>query len=343
MPPIEEEPDPSAAPTDSLTTAPPTTPAGAPDAVPARASSSTSTTAPRRWPPPTERATSTPRRGCRSATASELASTQDSRLLRYPGSTLTTVLLNLRPNHPEFRDPKVRTALLEAIDRARLIDAVFASLAVSAPGPIPPSSPLFDPAADPPVAFSTADAKKALKAAGWDQKADGWYLAGAKKPLALEVLSPEQSANPGAYAAAEAVAADWKTLGLAVDPHRAAARDLRERPAGGRPVRGGGHRRDGRPRPRPLPAARVEPDPDRWLEHRRRAGHGPRQGYSPRPANPARTRSTRRRIRRSRSVSARADTCSRWPSPTRPSWSATTSSDRPSDRSPTRLIDFGMC
>jgi peptide/nickel transport system substrate-binding protein len=154
--------------------------------------------------------------GLPSAIASDLASSDGSRVLRYPGSTLTTVLLNLHPDHPEFRDPKVRTALLMAIDRPGIIDAVFASLAVSAPGPIPPSSPLFDPAADPPVAFSTAGAKKALKAAGWTQKDDGWYLAGAKKPLVVEVLSPEQAANPGAFAVAEAVTADWKALGLAV-------------------------------------------------------------------------------------------------------------------------------
>ena len=93
---------------------------------------------------------------------------------------------------------------------------MFASVAVSAPGPIPPSSPLFDPAADPPVAFSTSDAKKALKAAGWDEKDDGWHLPNAKKPLEVELLSPEQSANPAAFAAADAVAADWKALGLAV-------------------------------------------------------------------------------------------------------------------------------
>ena len=166
---------------------------------------------------------------------------------------------------------------------------------------------------------------------------------GAKKPLALEVLSPEQSANPGAYAVAEAVTADWKTLGLAVTHiGLPPATFVNDRLAAGA-VRGGGHRRDGRPRPRPVPVARVEPDPDRWLEHRRRPGHGPRQGTRRGPQTRHGRASARRRIRRSRSVSARADTCSRWPSPTRPSWSATTSSDRPSDRSPTRLIDFGMC
>jgi peptide/nickel transport system substrate-binding protein len=215
MPPIEAEPDPSAAPTDSLTTAPPTL-------RPERPTPYLPGIELHFYDDPAALAAAyragdvDAASGLSSAVASELASTNDSRLLRYPGSTLTAVLLNLRMSHPEFRDPKVRTALLQAIDRVALIDKVFASIAVSAPGPIPPSSPLFDPAADPPVAFSVSGAKKALKAAGWDQKDDGWYLPNAKKPLAVELLSPEASANPAAFAAADAVAADWKTLGLAV-------------------------------------------------------------------------------------------------------------------------------
>ncbi len=134
--------------------------------------------------------------------------------MRYPGSTLTSVLLNLRPDHPEFRDPAVRTALLAAIDRVDVIDKVYASVAVPAPGPIPPSSPLFDPAAEPPVAFSMANARKALKAADWTEKDDGWHLPGAKKPLTLEVLSPERAANPASYDAADAVVAAWRALGI---------------------------------------------------------------------------------------------------------------------------------
>jgi peptide/nickel transport system substrate-binding protein len=215
LPPVEAEQDPSAAPTDSLSTAPPTARPERPtpylpgiemsfyddaDALAAAYRAGDLDAA----------------SGLSSAVASELAATQDSRLLRYPGSTLTAVLLNLRPSHPEFRDPKVRTALLTAIDRVSLIDNVFASVAVSAPGPIPPSSPLFDPAADPPVAFSVSNAKKALKAAGWDQKDDGWHLPNAKKALEIELVSPEQAANPAAFATAEAVTGDWKALGLAV-------------------------------------------------------------------------------------------------------------------------------
>ena len=215
IPPVEAEPDPSAAPTDSLSTAPPTPRPERPTpylpAIELSFYDDADALATAYRAGDLDAAS-----GLSSAVASELATTKDSRLLRYPGSTLTAVLLNLRPNHPEFRDPKVRTALLKAIDRVSLIDKVFASVAVSAPGPIPPSSPLFDPAADPPVPFSTSEAKKALKAAGWDQKDDGWHLPNAKKPLELELLSPEQAANPAAFATAEAVVGDWKALGLTV-------------------------------------------------------------------------------------------------------------------------------
>jgi len=83
--------------------------------------------------------------------AAELGASAHSRLLRYPGATLTTVLLNLRSTHPEFADPSVRTALLAAIDRSAIIDGAFHMAAATASGPIPPSSPMFDAAADAPA------------------------------------------------------------------------------------------------------------------------------------------------------------------------------------------------
>ncbi len=120
----------------------------------------------------------------------------------------------MRPTHPEFAEPKVRTALLEAIDRAGLIDSAYAMLAATASGPIPPSSPMFDAGANPPVPYDEAAAAKALKAADWTKKADGWHLPKAKDPLAIEVLSPTEEANPGLFAAADKVVADWQALGL---------------------------------------------------------------------------------------------------------------------------------
>jgi len=148
--------------------------------------------------------------------AAQLGSRAGTRLLRYPGATLTAVLLNLRPNHPEFASPAVRTAFLQAIDRVRLIDEAYAMSAASATGPIPPSSPMFDAAADPVVSYDRFGASKALTKAGWAHKDDGWYLPKATKPLTLEVVSPTEGTNPGLFVAAEAVVRDWTALGFKV-------------------------------------------------------------------------------------------------------------------------------
>jgi peptide/nickel transport system substrate-binding protein len=209
----EEGADPSARATDSLTTAPPTV-------RPERPLPYLSGIDLRFYPDP-DRLVADYRAGkldaasgLSPAQAAALGSTDGSRLLRYPGATLTTVLLNLRPTHPEFASPAVRTALLGAIDRAGLIDSAYSMLAATASGPIPPSSPMFDAAADPPVPYDVKAATKALKAADWTKKSDGWYLPKAKDPLTIEVLSPTEEANPGLFAAAEKVAADWTALGL---------------------------------------------------------------------------------------------------------------------------------
>ena len=116
-------------------------------------SSSTSSTTRRRSPTPIARASSTPPRACRRTMTRDLATAPGSRALDYPGSTLTAVLLNLRPGHPEFADPAVRTALLEAIDRPTIVsERLRDGRRPRRRGPIPPSSSLFDPPADPPVA-----------------------------------------------------------------------------------------------------------------------------------------------------------------------------------------------
>ena len=135
-------------------------------------------------------------------------------MVRYPGATLTAALVNLRPGHPEFATAAIRTGLLAAIDRDGLAKDAFAGLAAPAAGLIPPSSPMFDPKADPTVAYSRGAAEKALSGADWTKVSNAWRLPGAKKPLAIEVLSPTESSNASLYQAAEDVAKDWTTLGI---------------------------------------------------------------------------------------------------------------------------------
>jgi peptide/nickel transport system substrate-binding protein len=146
----------------------------------------------------------------------ELATASDSRALHYPGSTLTTVLLNLHAGHPEFTDPAVRGALLAAIDRPTLVRGAFSMAAGLATSPIPPSSVLFDRAAGGPVPYDPVAAAGALKKAGWTLAADGWHLPKAKDPVDIELLSPDQASNPVAFETAEAVAHAWKAIGIGV-------------------------------------------------------------------------------------------------------------------------------
>jgi ABC-type transport system substrate-binding protein len=88
--------------------------------------------------------------------------------------------------------------------------------AATASSAIPPASPLFDLVADPLVKFDRKAAAADLKKANWTKKADGWHVRGAKAPLTIDVISPSEAANPGLFAAAEAVVSDWTKLGLTV-------------------------------------------------------------------------------------------------------------------------------
>jgi ABC-type transport system substrate-binding protein len=134
--------------------------------------------------------------------------------MRYPGSTLSAVLLNLRPGHPEFGTPAIRTGYLDAIDRHALIASAYSGLAVAATSPIPPTSPMFDASADPAVPYSRSEAAKAFRAAGWVRDTKGWHLAKSQPALQLEVISPTESVNRALYLAGEAVVDDWRGIGL---------------------------------------------------------------------------------------------------------------------------------
>ena len=154
--------------------------------------------------------------GVEPAVAADIAGAPDSRLLRYPGSTLTAVLFNLRPGHPAFSNLSVRLALLRAIDRDALVDEAFGGSAVVADGLIPSSSPLFDREASGHVPYDPDEAEMRLGKLGW-KKVDGqWRPPGRKDPFTIELLSPDEASNPAAFAAADVVAQDWRKFGFAV-------------------------------------------------------------------------------------------------------------------------------
>jgi len=155
--------------------------------------------------------------GLTAADATALAASSNARTLRYPGTTLTTIILNLRPSHPELRDPRVRQALLAAIDRQAIIRSVFGDLAATATSPIPPTSWAFDAAASTAVTHSAKAAASGLTKAGWKKTAGHWRPPGAKDPYTLELLSPNEAMNPALAAMARSVADDWRAIGVTVD------------------------------------------------------------------------------------------------------------------------------
>jgi peptide/nickel transport system substrate-binding protein len=147
--------------------------------------------------------------------AAALAAMPGSRLLEYPGSTLTALVLDLRPTHPELRDARTRRALLAAIDRDGLVSSVLAAQAVRADGLVPPEASVH--AATPVVKHDPAAAVKGLKAAGWTRLKSGWAAPGSKTAYTLELLSVDEASNPVAWAMASAVARDWRAIGMKVD------------------------------------------------------------------------------------------------------------------------------
>ena len=163
------------------------------------------------------------------AAAAALAGEPGTRLIAYPGTTLTGVYLNLRPGAGPFSDARVRTALLAAIDRGRLVTDLLAGSGQRADTPIPPSSWAYDPKAAPAVAYDPKAAAAGLKAAGWTKTAAGWLPPRAKKPVTIELLAADASVNPVTAGVAARVAAAWTSLGIPTTVTSLAAGDLVER------------------------------------------------------------------------------------------------------------------
>jgi peptide/nickel transport system substrate-binding protein len=154
--------------------------------------------------------------GLQPADAAALAASPGARLVRYPGTTLLAATLDLRARDKAFQDPEVRRALLEAVDRDAIVAQVLLGLGTRADSLIPPTSAMFDSDASKPVAFDPTAARKRLADAGWKVAGGSWVPKGASDPLVIDLLSPEESANPVAYGVAVQVQQAWRDLGLAV-------------------------------------------------------------------------------------------------------------------------------
>ncbi len=164
------------------------------------------------------------------AVAGGSAATEGIERLRYPTTTLSAVMLNLRPSHPELRDATVRRALLAAVDRNALVAGALAGDAVRADALVPPASWAFDATVAPPVAFDPKKAAKALTDAGWTRKSGGkWVAPKTKGAYTLEVLTVPAAANPRLASVAAHLRDAWTKLGFQVKLVEIPAADLATR------------------------------------------------------------------------------------------------------------------
>lgn len=147
-----------------------------------------------------------------------------SRLVPYSWTSLLSVVLNQRTDHPELRDVNLRSGLLAAIDRTTLLRQVLEDRGSTADLPIPSWSPAYDPASVDTTPYDTSAAVGYLETAGWQQTGAGWTSPKGTALYTLDLLTPTEASNPIVYRTAVQVAADWRAIGLGVtlDPQPAA-------------------------------------------------------------------------------------------------------------------------
>jgi cationic peptide transport system substrate-binding protein len=170
--------------------------------------------------------------GLPAAAAQQLEALPDTHLIRDPRSTLTAVLFNLRTNHLTIRDERVRQALLQAVDRPKLVADVLAGFGRRADSLLPPQSWAYVARSAKPVPYSTKHAAQLLKAAGWRKVTGHWHTPGSKKIFTLQIITLTRATNPVVYAAAQFVAGSWRSFGITVTVAALTPNALAQRLAG---------------------------------------------------------------------------------------------------------------
>jgi ABC-type transport system substrate-binding protein len=144
------------------------------------------------------------------------AKTAGSRVIPYQLANLLSVAINQRSTHTELRDVNVKSALLAAIDRDKVLSQILQSRGTVADLPIPNWSPAYDASAIDPTPYSLSDALDYMNTAGWDLTAGAWTAPKATAPYLMELLTPDNATNPVAFKTASLVADAWRAIGFSV-------------------------------------------------------------------------------------------------------------------------------
>ena len=133
------------------------------------------------------------------------------------GRMFTNSFVTFNPDgdgKPFFGDPKVRLALVQAIDRERIVSEVFAGRADADPNPIPTAGWAFSAAAGNQHPFDSVASARALDAAGW--VLDPTTKLRVKNNVQFKVQLVAASSYPNQQIA-EAVASQLGAIGVGVE------------------------------------------------------------------------------------------------------------------------------
>jgi len=148
-------------------------------------------------------------------------------LYSLPTNDFTALFLNVRPDHPVFRDRVVRQAIVTAIDRGRVLQVSADGRGAVSDEFVPPSSWAYTKDIER-YRYSAVDARAMLDKAGWtDHDGDGIRD---RDGIALQ-FSISTSDEPARIAAAQQIAADLAAVGMRVDVKAVPFGDLVDRVA----------------------------------------------------------------------------------------------------------------
>jgi peptide/nickel transport system substrate-binding protein len=139
----------------------------------------------------------------------------DFNVYQAPSSSGTFLLLNNQLSI--FKDKAVRQALAYALNRPKLVELAVGGLGVVSDSPIVPKSWAYDPSVET-YKYNVDTAKKLLDDAGWKLNADGIRERNGEKLAFILITNNEDQRR---IQLAQEVAAQWKVIGVQVEPQAA--------------------------------------------------------------------------------------------------------------------------
>ena len=131
--------------------------------------------------------------------------------------TFTTSFVSLNPDgdgKTYFSDPRVRLAVVQAINRQKIVTDVLAGRADPDPNPLPTADWAYSAAAAGKYPYDPAAAAKALDAAGWTQDPTTKLRTNKGKPFHVTLVSADSFPN---QQVAQAIAQQLGDIGIQVD------------------------------------------------------------------------------------------------------------------------------